>query len=177
MHSVLCTASSHHPSTCIWLCYIHKERIKEQQCLCLCYSQAGVLWGQNIPSILSGISMFHRKTCWFSALLLPNMNLDHLGLCEVDPLCFPANRGSCRSPTGLFCIEKCWREKIINISVRSDFYRSKPEALTEFLTACTRTNIQFVTFQTSANSCLYSERTTLNLLRTRLGLGLFFFSG
>lgn len=52
---------------------------------------------------LSGAWIFPQTNmCSFSVILLCNLNLDNVRLCDVDPLCFPVNRGIYRSHAGSF---------------------------------------------------------------------------
>ena len=65
---------------------------------------------------------FSSVKCPFSVILL--LKLDHVRPYDVDPLCFPSNRSSNRSPTALFLHENDSGEKMINNSVCSKSYRS-----------------------------------------------------
>ena len=69
-----------------------------------------------------------RVTCSLPVILLLNVNLDHVGLYDVDSLCSPAERGSSSSSAGLFFALK-------KNSVCSNSYRLMTEALTELLKA------------------------------------------
>lgn len=68
----------------------------------------------SIRGIFRSRGHFLRRICVkcsFSVIL--NLDLNYVRLYDVDPLCFPANRGSYRSShlKAYFCIKKCRQEK------------------------------------------------------------------
>ena len=105
----------------------------------------GVFWGHNMAFLCQAPEYIHRKIsvhCPFSVIALSNLNSDHVRLYDVDPLYFPANRGSYRS-SAVVC---------------SDSYRLALTALADSRLSDSlgggKKN-QLITFQKSPEPCLY----------------------
>ena len=77
----------------------------------VCYSQAGVFLGYKMP-VFARRLVIPSENCSISVILVLYLNLDHLRLHDVDPLCLPADRSSYRMCVGLFLHQTIYVVKI-----------------------------------------------------------------